>query len=87
MLFAATGAVSENEFDSRCKQLVATLRKWREAHGDAWMPFWQISRKHPWNEREHAEVRNTLLSQQLVEYTETATGGRPSKLYRLLPTS
>jgi hypothetical protein len=87
MLFMAAEHVAENEFDARCKKLVATLRKWREKHGDAWMPFWQINRKHPWSEHEHEEVRTTLLNQRLIEYAETRTGGRPSKLYRLLPTS
>jgi hypothetical protein len=87
MLFMAAEHVAENEFDARCKKLVATLRKWREKHGDAWMPFWQINRKHPWSEHDHEEVRTTLLNQRLIEYAETRTGGRPSKLYRLLPTS
>lgn len=84
MLFMAAGNVSENDFDARCKKLVSTLRKWREKHGDAWMPFWQINRQHPWSEREHEEVRTTLLNQRLIEYSHTQTGGRPSKNYRLL---
>ncbi|GIW90117.1 MAG: hypothetical protein KatS3mg109_0549 [Pirellulaceae bacterium] len=87
MLFMAGEYVSENEFDARCKKLVVTLRKWQEKHGDAWMPFWQINRKHPWSEREHEEVRTTLLNQRLIEYTEVRTAGRPSKLYRLLGAS
>ena len=56
MLFMAGGHVSENEFDARCKRVVATLRTWQERHGDVWMPFWQLNRKHPWNGREHEEV-------------------------------
>ena len=83
MLFMAAEYVSENDFDARCKKLVATLRKWREKHGDAWMPFWQINRKHPWSEREHEEVRTTLLNQRLIEYQERKTGGTPQRLYRL----
>jgi hypothetical protein len=83
MLFMAAENVSENEFDARCKKLVATLRKWREKHGDAWMPFWQISRKHPWSERDHEEVRTALLNQRLIEYQERRTGGTPQRLYRL----
>ena len=47
------------------------------------MPFWKINRRHPWSEREHEDVRTTLLNQQLVEYQEVASGGRPSRLYRL----
>jgi hypothetical protein len=84
MLFMAGEHVSENEFDARCKKLVATLRKWRAKHGDAWMPFWQLSRKHPWSEREHEDIRTALLNQRLIQYAETATGGRPSRQYRLL---
>jgi hypothetical protein len=83
MLFMAAEYVSENDFDARCKKLVATLRKWREEHGDAWMPFWQINRRHPWSERDHLEVRGTLLNQQLIEYQERQTGGAPQRLYRL----
>jgi hypothetical protein len=83
MLFMTAEYVAENEFDARCKKLVATLRGWREKHGDAWMPFWRISRKHPWSEREHEEVRTTLLNQRLIEYQERKTGGTPQRLYRL----
>jgi hypothetical protein len=86
MLFMAGENVSENDFDARCKKLVITLRTWRERHGDAWMPFWQINRKHPWSERDHEDIRTTLLNQRLIEYLEARTGGRPSKLYRLLAT-
>jgi hypothetical protein len=84
MLFMAAEYVAENEFDARCKKLVATLRKWQETHGDAWMPFWQINRKHPWSEHEHVEVRRTLLNQRLLEYQERKTGGTPQRLYRLV---
>jgi hypothetical protein len=87
MLFMANEHVSENDFDARCKKLIATLRRWEERHGDAWMPFWQINRKHPWSERDHEEVRTALLNQRLIEHCELQTGGRPSKLYRILPTS
>jgi hypothetical protein len=83
MLFMSAEYVSENEFDARCKKLVATLRKWQERHGDDWMPFWQINRRHPWSEREHEEVRTTLLNQRLIEYQERKTGGTPQRLYRL----
>lgn len=83
MLFMAGGSVSEGEFDGRCKKLVTTLRRWRDQHGDTWMPFWKISRKHPWSEREHDEVRTTLLNQRLIEYEERKTGGTPQRLYRM----
>jgi hypothetical protein len=84
MLFMAAGHVSENEFDARCKAVIASLTRWREQHGDAWMPFWKISRKHPWTEREHEEVRTALLSQRVIKYEEQKTGGSPQRLYRLL---
>lgn len=83
MLFMTGAYVAENEFDARCKKLVATLRKWHEKHGDAWMPFWQLNRKHPWSERDHEEVRVALLNQRLIEYQEKKTGGTPQRLYRL----
>jgi hypothetical protein len=84
MLSMAQEHVSENEFDARCKAVVTSLRKWRGKHGDAWMPFWTLSRKHRWSEREHEEVRATLIAQRVIEYTQTSTGGRPSRQYRLL---
>ena len=87
MLFMASGHVSENEFDARCKAIVATLRKWRDKHGDAWMPFWKINRKHRWSEKEHDEVRTTLLSQRILDFKQVSTGGRPGRHYRLLETS
>jgi hypothetical protein len=86
MLFMSAENVSENEFDARCKKLVITLRTWRDRHGDVWMPFWRINRKHPWSERDHEDIRTTLLNQRLIEYLEARTGGRPSRLYRLLGT-
>lgn len=83
MLFMAVDHVSENEFDARCKAVVATLRKWREKHGDEHMPFWRLNRRHPWSEREHEEVRTALLNQRLIEYDVRKTGGTPQRLYRL----
>jgi hypothetical protein len=83
MLYMAAESVAENEFDARCKRLVSTLRKWQEKHGDAWMPFWRINRKHPWSEREHEQIRTTLLNQRLIEYDDRKTGGTPQRLYRL----
>jgi hypothetical protein len=83
MLFMADGHVSENEFDARCKQLVGTLRQWRGLHGDAWMPFWRVSRRHRWSDRDHEAVRTSLVTQRLIEYQERKTGGTPQRLYRL----
>lgn len=83
MLFMAGDHVSENEFDARCKSVIGTLRRWNEKHGDAWMPFWRLNRRHPWSEREHEEVRTALLNQRLIEYEERKTGGTPQRMYRL----
>ncbi len=83
MLVMAGEHVSENDFDAKCKKVVATLRRWRAKHGDAWMPYWQLSRRHPWSDREHEEVRTALTNQRLIEFAQTATGGRHSKQYRL----
>jgi hypothetical protein len=83
MLYMTGEHVSENEFDARCKKLVTTLRSWHEKHGDAWMPFWQLNRRHPWSEREHEEVRTTLVNQRRVQYEERRTGGTPQRLYRM----
>ncbi len=86
MLFMATEHVSENEHDARCKAMIATLRNWRDKHGDAWMPYWQIGRKHRWTEKEHDEVRAALFNQRIIDFSQKSTGGRPGKSYRLLPT-
>jgi hypothetical protein len=83
MLFMAAEHVAENEHDKLCKALVVTLREWRAEHGDEWMPYWRINRKHPWTERQHEDVRATLLAQQVIEYELTKTSNRPGKLYRL----
>lgn len=83
MLFMATGHVSESSYDARCKAVLTTLHKWKEKHGSDWMPFWRISRKHPWSEKDHEEVRGTLLNQHLIEYEQRKTGGAPQRLYRL----
>ena len=83
MLFMAGDHVSENDFDARCKAVIGTLRRWHHKHGDAWMPFWKLNRRHPWSEREHDEVRTALLNQRLTEYEERKTGGTPQRLYRL----
>ncbi|MAT16314.1 MAG: hypothetical protein CMJ46_13710 [Planctomyces sp.] len=82
MLFMCDDHVSENEFDSRCKLIVTTLRKWRDKQGDKWMPFWELNRRHPWSDREHEEIRLALLNQKLIEYEEKATGGPTQRLYR-----
>ncbi len=82
-LFMASEHSCESEFHGRCKKLLSLLRKWKEKHGPAWMPFWQISRKLPWSEREHEEVRMTLENQRLIDFANNTTGGRQQRVYRL----
>jgi hypothetical protein len=84
MLFMASQYVSESDFHANCQKLLRVLRQWQKSKRDAWMPFWQLNRKLPWSEREHEEVRRTLVNQRKIEYAEEATGGTPKKLYRLI---
>jgi len=86
MLFMAGEHVYENDFHARCRKLVAVLRRWRERHGEDWMPFWRINRKLPWSEHEHEEVQTALRNQMLIEYVEHKTAGTPQRLYRLRST-
>jgi hypothetical protein len=83
MLFQTKYHAQEGRFAEQCQALVATLRKWRQNKGDAWMPFWQISRKHAWPDREHDQVRTSLIDQRLIDYQEHQTSGRPTRQYRL----
>ena len=83
MLFQTRYHAQEGKFAEQCQALVATLRKWRQAKGDAWMPFWKITRKHAWPDREHDQVRTSLIDQRLIDYQELPTGGRPTRQYRL----
>jgi hypothetical protein len=85
MLYMARQYASESEFDARRKRLLEVLDQWRRQHGDEWMPFWKVNRKLPWSNREHEEVRDTLLHQRLIEARTTPTRGRPGLFYRLPP--
>ncbi len=88
MLFMARHYASECEFDGKRKRLLDVLDQWRRQHGDDWMPFWRINRKLPWSNREHEEVRDTLLLQRLIDYQVIQPGrkgGRPTHGYRLKP--
>jgi len=84
MLFMASQYVSESDFHANCQKLLRILREWQKKKRDAWMPFWMINRKLPWAQRDHEEVRQTLLNQRKIEYLEEATGGTPKRLYRLI---
>jgi len=83
MLFQTRYHAQEGKFAEQCQALVKTLVKWRESNRDAWMPFWKITRKHAWPDREHDQVRISLLDQRLIDYQELQTGGRPTRQYRL----
>ncbi|MBX3399528.1 MAG: bifunctional DNA primase/polymerase [Gemmataceae bacterium] len=88
MLFMARQHASESEFDARRKRLLDVLEQWQKQHGDEWMPLWKVNRKLPWSNREHEEVRDTLLQQRLIEFQVVPPGrkgGRPTAGYRLLP--
>lgn len=87
MLFKAAEHVAESDFESRCKRLVTVLREWRAKHGEDWMAFWRINRRLPWSERDHDDVRQTLLNQRVIEFETQATGGTPKRLYRLRRTT
>ena len=83
MLFMASLYVCDTEFDQRCKRLVELLLTWHERHGDAWMPFRDISRKLRWTRREHEEVREALIDQERIKTDAVTTTGRPRLVYRL----
>jgi hypothetical protein len=89
MLYMARHHACESEFDGRRKRLLDVLDQWRRQHGDEWMPFWRINRKLPWSNREHEDVRDTLIQQRLIESQVLSTGrrGRPGLFYRLTPVS
>jgi hypothetical protein len=87
MLYTARQHASESEFDAKRKRLLDVLDQWRRQYGDEWMPLWKVNRKLPWSNREHEEVRDTLLQQRLIEYRVTSTRGRPGAVYRLPPTT
>lgn len=88
MLYMARQHACESEFDSKRKRLLEVLEQWQQQHGDEWMPFWKVNRRLPWSNREHEEVRDTLLQQRLIEHQIVPPGrkgGRPTVAYRLVP--
>lgn len=88
MLFMANSQTSESDFDAKRKRLLELLSKWRDRHGDQWMPAWQISRSlSAWNTRDHEEVRKALVHQRLIEVETRQTRGRPGEVCRLIPTA
>jgi hypothetical protein len=83
MLFMASQYVSESEFHANCQKLLRVLRDWKAKKGNAWMPFYRVNQKLPWTERDHIEVRTTLVNQRRIEYFEQKTGGPQKRLYRI----
>ena len=83
MLYMAARYVSDGDFEARCMELLGLLGDWRAKHGEAWMPFWQVSRRFKWSPRLHEEVREALLNSKEIEYREVLNGGRPARQYRL----
>lgn len=83
MLFMSSQYVSESEFHANCQKLLRVLREWKAKKGSAWMPFWLVNRKLPWSQRDHEDVRTTLINQQRIEYIEEPTKGTPKRLYRV----
>ena len=83
MIFQTRHYTSEGKFAAMCQALVRTLQTWKSTKDNAWMPFWRISRLHTWTEKEHEQVRNVLLDQLMIEYSEVPTQGRHQRLYRI----
>ena len=84
MLFMASQYVSESDFHAKCQQLLRVLRQWKSKKGDKWMPYYRVSQKLPWPDRDHIDVRTALINQRRVEYVEQSTGGPSRRLYRIL---
>jgi hypothetical protein len=86
MLFMAGQHVSEGEFDAKCKRMLEVLTSWRQRRGDAWMPYWELSRRLKWSDKDIEEVRNTLRGQRRIEHDvgSSAGGGPVAQRYRLL---
>jgi len=83
MLYMAHLHVSDTEFDQRCKRVIELLTAWQGEHGDAWMPYREVSRKLRWSRREHEEVREVLVDQERISTDTVTTLGRPKLMYRL----
>jgi hypothetical protein len=51
--------------------------------GGGWVDYRDITRKFRWSRRDHDDLRNSLIDQELIEVVTVATGGRPRMVYRL----
>jgi hypothetical protein len=84
MLFMARTHVFDSDFDALCKRMTAILQGWAVRHGDAWMEAWKVARRMKLSVRALDEVRDALVAQRRVQYQESATGGTPQRMYRLV---
>ena len=84
MLFMAGNHVAKGDFDAMCKELIRILRDWKTQHENKPMPEWQLNRKLPWKPKDHADVREALITQNRIQYEVVITKTQPRKLYRLL---
>lgn len=84
MLYMASIHVSDSEFEQSCKRVVAYMQELRrrKPEGD-WIDYRDITRRFRWSRRDHEEIRNALLDQELIEVTNITSQGRPRLVYRL----
>lgn len=82
MLFMAGSHVFDSDFDALCKRMTTILQGWADRHGDAWMEAWKVARRMKLSVRALDEVRDALVAQRRIEFAETATGGRPQRMFR-----
>lgn len=84
MLFMAGSHVFDSDFDALCKRMTTILQGWAARHGDAWMEAWKVARRMKLSVRALDEVRDALVAQRRIEFLETATGGRPQRMFRMV---
>src|SRR5687768_2053896 len=58
MLYMAGGTSARASSTAAARKYLRRVAAYRVRHGEQWMPFWQVCRKHLWKEREGQEVRN-----------------------------
>lgn len=84
MLHMAAIHVSDSEFEQHCKRVVAYMRDLQQRKRDAiWIDYRDITRRFRCSRRDHEEIRNALLDQELIEVKTISSVGRPRLVYRL----
>lgn len=84
MLHMAAMHSSESDFEQKCKRVIAYMRETNVSQtGGGWVDYRDITRKFRWSRRDHDDLRNSLIDQELIEVVTVATGGRPRMVYRL----